>query len=236
MASKRERSGKSPPMNENSPATSAKASNTLRSVFLSRAAARASAANMAPAMQELDKAERKAHKSIGKPFTFVWYNTPERAQVSGTFADADAVKAAFAKARDELRTVTPAPTGDAAHVLRGLELAVKALDQPQPQPAPITVNLTAQMPALGEPAVIINVPSQPAPQVTVNVPEQAAPQVNVTNEVNPAAVTVNNEVKANDAEMKIIADALRLLAEKPTADRIKVQRNADGLITGAEII
>jgi len=67
-------------------------------------------------------------------------------------------------------------------VLRGLELAVKALEPVTVQPAPITVNLTAQMPAVGEPSVTINVPAQPAPQVTVNVPKQAAPQVNVTNE------------------------------------------------------
>jgi hypothetical protein len=96
-----------------------------------------------------------------------------------------------------------------ADALNNAAAAVKAAPMEQPAPAMpnVTINLTAQMPEVG------------APTVTVNVPEQAAPVVNVA----PAAVTVNNEVQPAPVTVK---------TEKPK--RVKVKRDASGVITGLE--
>ena len=75
------------------------------------------------------------------------------------------------------------------------------------QPAPqVTVNVPA-------PVVHVNVPQQPAPEVIVNVPEQPAPTVEVAAPP-PAQVQVTLEMPERT---------------------VKIQRDKDGKITGAEV-
>jgi 2'-5' RNA ligase len=77
--------------------------------------------------------------------------------------------------------------------------ATKAAPMPQVQPS-YTFNLTAQMPAPGDPVITVNVPT---PQVTVNVPETSQPDVNVTvNVPEQPAPTVN--VTAVPGESRLI--------------------------------
>ena len=98
-----------------------------------------------------------------------------------------------------------------AHVM-----TAKATNLPMMAAPSYVVNLTAQMPAPGEPTISVNVPQQAAPVVNVSVPEQPAPIVNVTNDV--AAPVVN--VTAVPGESRLI-----MPAPKP----VEIIRNADGL-------
>jgi len=82
-----------------------------------------------------------------------------------------------------------------------------------------TVNLTAQMPAPGEPTITVNVPQQPAPVVNITTPEQPAPSVTVTNEV--AAPVVN--VTAIPGESRLIM---------PSPAPVEIVRDRDGKATG----
>ena len=179
---------------------------------------------MRKALVELDKWKLKSEKA-GKLVTWHAVDLPVSVM--------DAVKSGMSwdDAREAVKSPAPEPVkspDDAAHVLRGLELAVKALEPVAVQPAPITVNLTAQMPAVGEPSVTINVPAQPAPQVTVNVPEQPAPQVSVTNNVQPTPVTVQNQVDVQPAPATVMQDG--------RAKRINIKRDNEGRIIGAESV
>jgi hypothetical protein len=78
--------------------------------------------------------------------------------------------------------------------------ATKAAPILQGQMPSYTINLTAQMPAPGDPVITVNVPT---PQVTVNVPETSQPDVNVTvNVPEQPAPTVN--VTAVPGESRLI--------------------------------
>lgn len=92
--------------------------------------------------------------------------------------------------------------------------AAPALPSPQPN---YTINLTANMPQPGEPAITVNVPQQPTPVVTVNVPDQPAPQVSVN--VPQAQPIVN--VTAVPGESKLIM---------PAPQPVEVIRDGNGAV------
>jgi len=88
---------------------------------------------------------------------------------------------------------------------------------PMPQPAKAEPNINITMPAI---SLTTQMPEQGT--VVVNVPEQPAPVVNVTNEVQPAAVEVKNNVDVRPAPVNVIERGQR------TA---KVKRDGKGQIT-----
>lgn len=113
--------------------------------------------------------------------------------------DADEIKAAF-----ELDTMPEQEKRDDTALLaladainRYAEMSTKETKAVEPVMPNVTINLTAEMPAVG------------ASPVTINVPEQAAPVVNVTNEVQPAqpVVEVKNEITAQAAPAQVILPA-----------------------------
>ena len=124
-------------------------------------------------------------------------------------------------------TETPAPEYKTAEIAAIIELA-KSLDNftaksilappAPPLPAPnYTVNLTAQMPAQGEPSVTFSPIIQPS-EVAVQ----------VTNEVQPAAVKVTNEVNVPEQPAAVVN--VELPPEKKK--KIKLDRSGNGTITG----
>ena len=171
------------------------------------------------ALVELDKWQAKSEKA-GKLVTWHAVDLP--------YHIAEAVKAGMSwdEARERLRngdfTDDQAKSiAPAAEILALAEAINRAADATKAAPIQIpspsyTVNLTAQMPAPGEPTITVNVPNIPAPVVTVNVPDQPAPVVNVQ----PAQVTVKNNVTAIPGESKLVL---------PPPQPVEIVRDTNGL-------
>ena len=174
-----------------------------------------------------DKAFR-AHKKDGEmPLDF------ETAEIPADIAADIRVKLATVKGERDIRAafdferVAPIPPADE---IKALADALNRLaDKPaevKTAPQPITVNLHAEMPAVGASPVTITpeltaeVKQAPA-TVIVNVPEQPAPNVSVVNEVQPAPVQNNVTVQPADVTIS-------------PPKRAKVTRDMTGKISGIE--
>ena len=173
-----------------------------------------------------DKAFRAAKNNAAPPVDFECIELP--AEVAADIRAA----LVMAKGERDIRAAfdydaAPRPVSDdegikaLADALNALAAKYTAQPAPAPTPQPITVNLTAQMPEVGAPAVTVNVPElkQSPPTITVNVPDQPAPNVTVINEVQPAPV-VNN----------VTVEPAPVTVAKPR--KAKVQRDDAGRITG----
>lgn len=180
-------------------------------------------ADIYPAMLELEKWERKAKKANGKPVEFTAYNIP--AEV------ADAVRGglSFDDARKMLK-IEPAaivksaePPAEIEKLIRALELSVKAME--------ITTQPPAQIKSEPMQVTIHNHPGE-KPDIkadfnpTINLP---APIVNVTNDVRPSDVAVQNNITAQPGEVTVTLPE----AAKKSA---KVSRGVDGKINGIDEI
>ncbi len=173
----------------------------------------------------------KAWHAKGKGNAVDWENKSLREEVAAP------IRLKLAEARTEYDimqafqlgdvTETPAPeysgethtNTDAIKALVAvIERAIEATKaEPTVTPSPVfnmtmpSISLTAQMPEAGT--------------VNVNVPEQPAPVVNVTNQVNPTPVRVENNVQP--AEVTVIPEG------KKKVD-LKVKRDAQGKIESAQ--
>lgn len=167
-----------------------------------------------------DFAERKMKKGLSPVFEFEakylpeWYADAIRARLAEVKAIED-VPWAFSPGNfaEDLPAQPARASTDAllslAEAINAAANAEKKEIAPSMPNITITmpgINLTAQMPAVGAPDVIVQLPEQPAPQVTV------------INEVQPASVKVENQVNVAPADVE--------LPEPPKSARIT--RDIDG--------
>ncbi len=93
-----------------------------------------------------------------------------------------------------------------AHAIdRATDAATKALPIPQAI-QPMTINLTAQMPAPGQPDIVVNVPQQPPAAVTNNITVQPADNVN---QVTLPPMSVENNITAIPGKVEMIMPPMR---------------------------
>lgn len=159
------------------------------------------------ALRELNNWQELAFRKLkrGQPLAFDW----EPKDISTELAAAVKAKLDTATDENEIRTAfdvmpdqSPPPPDDGN--IKALAAAINAMAEamsrevkaePTITPAPsFTVNLTAQMPAAGEPSVTFAPVIQPSEVVNQN-------NVTVTNEVQTPVVNVTNEVQPSDVEV-----------------------------------
>jgi hypothetical protein len=167
-----------------------------------------------------DKAFRALKQDKPQPLEFECTEVPAdfaadiRVKLAGVKGERD-IRAAF-----EFEQVTPAPGSDEIKMLADAlnRLAERPVEVKAAPHQPVTFNLSAVMPAPGEPSITFAPEIKQAPAtVIVNVPEQPAPNVSVVNEIRPAD-NVNN-ITVQPADVTINAP-----------QRAKVKRDMNGRI------